>query len=144
MGAKRKPLSPAERRYWKAVAARLIDLRGPKTKAALAREVGVTVRAYDAWEHGESRITDANQRRLAKAHRVSQNYILYGQDKPVRRSELERIETKLETLTRAVEEASSQALRGDPVQGLENLLRELRDEPPSGSEGEGDSGAGGS
>jgi len=140
MGAKRKPLTPVEREQWEAVAKRLAELRGGKSAATTAREVGVTEGGYRAWEKGASRISPANLKRLGQIYGVTENYILYGQDKPVRRSQLDRIEHQLGTLTRAVEAASAQALRGDPLQGLETLLRELQDAKPSDSlEGKGSS-----
>jgi transcriptional regulator with XRE-family HTH domain len=45
---------------------------------------------------------------------------------------LDRIEERLGTLAKALEDAAAQALAGDPIRGLEDLVQQLRDDPPPG------------
>jgi len=73
------------------VAARIRELRGPKSQAAIAAEIGVTVRAYQRWEAGGG-INWENIRPLADALGVSEERLLYGRDEPDP-SQLDRIES---------------------------------------------------
>lgn len=113
MGVQRKPLSAAEQDQWKEVAARLTALRGARSKASVARAVGVTPKAYAAWEQAVARISDAKLLALAEFYGVSEGYILYGQDKPVRLSQLDRIERRLDDILSRLPDAE--------------LLREVRE-----------------
>lgn len=77
------------------VAARLRELRGPKTQPYMADQVGVTLRAYQEWEAGGG-IKWANLQRLAEIHGVSEDYLLYGeQARQGPQTQLDRIETVL-------------------------------------------------
>lgn len=83
----------------RAIGARLKKLRGPKPQPLIADEVGVTLRAYQAWEGGESGISWANLKGLAEHFHVSENYILYGEEKPRGpQSQMDRIEGALDEL----------------------------------------------
>jgi transcriptional regulator with XRE-family HTH domain len=81
------------------LAARIKELRGLRTQQAIADRVGVTLRAYQAWEAGGG-ITWENIEALAKAFGVSEDYLLYGEvgDRLRAGTQLERIEAKLDAL----------------------------------------------
>lgn len=64
------------------VGARIKELRGPKPQPVIADEVGVTLRAYQAWEAGDSGIAWENLQKLATVFNVSENYLLYGTPEP--------------------------------------------------------------
>lgn len=51
---------------------------------------------------------------------------------------LERIERKLDALAKALEDGASQALAGDPIQGLASLVQQLRAATPPESPAEPD------
>lgn len=81
------------------LAARIKELRGLRTQQAIADRVGVTMRAYQAWEAGGG-ITWENIEALAKVFGVSEDYLLYGEvgDRLRAGTQLERIEAKLDAL----------------------------------------------
>lgn len=85
------------------VGQRIKELRGPKPQRVIADAVPVTLRAYGAWEAGDSGIAWDNLQRLAEIFGVTENYILYGEEE-VRgpQSQLDRIEAKLEALSKTV------------------------------------------
>jgi transcriptional regulator with XRE-family HTH domain len=60
------------------VGARIRELRGPRPQPVIADAIGVTLRAYHAWEAGESGIAWRNLQKLAEFFDVSENYLLYG------------------------------------------------------------------
>jgi transcriptional regulator with XRE-family HTH domain len=81
------------------VGARLRELRGARPQPLLADAIGVTLRAYQAWEAGESGIAWRNLHALAEYHDVSENFLLYGDEKPEGAgSQLDRIEAKLDKI----------------------------------------------
>lgn len=81
------------------VGERIKELRGPRPQPHVADQVGVTLRAYQAWEAGESGLAWANLRKLAEFFGVSENYLLYGSEEPAGPSDqLQRIEEKLDRL----------------------------------------------
>jgi hypothetical protein len=110
------------------------------TWQAIADHVGVTMRAAQAWgEKGE--IAYGNARKLAELFGEDVAFILRGPpptspdlmgaiDADPVRHQLDRIEARLNTVARALEGASARALRGDPIRGLEDLVQQLRDDPP--------------
>ena len=73
------------------IAARIRELRGPRPQRVIADLVGVTLRAYQAWEAGGG-INWDNVRALADAFGVSEERLLYGRDEPDP-SQLDRIES---------------------------------------------------
>lgn len=82
------------------VAARIRDLRGRVPQQLVADRVGVTLRAYQAWEAGGG-IGWENLRKLAKHYSVTEEFILYGSDDaPPTPSQLERIEHGIARLER--------------------------------------------
>lgn len=83
----------------RAIGARLRELRGPRPQPVVAEAIGVTLRAYQSWEHGDSGIAWRNLHALAEYHGVSENYILYGEQKPKgAETQMDRIEAKLDQL----------------------------------------------
>jgi transcriptional regulator with XRE-family HTH domain len=84
------------------VAARIRDLRGPRPQRVIADLVGVTLRAYQAWEAGGG-INWDNVQQLAEALGVTEEYLLYGRDAQAEPdpSQLDRIEAKLDRLIEA-------------------------------------------
>lgn len=85
------------------LAARIKELREPRPQQAIADKVGVSLRAYQAWEAGGG-ISWENLEQLAKALGVTEEYLLYGEagDRARTSTQLQRIETKLDALTAAV------------------------------------------
>jgi transcriptional regulator with XRE-family HTH domain len=81
------------------LAARIKELRGLRTQQSIADRVGVTMRAYQAWEAGGG-ITWENIEALAKVFGVSEDYLLSGEvgDRLRAGTQLERIEAKLDAL----------------------------------------------
>jgi hypothetical protein len=80
------------------VASRIRVLRGPRPQPQIAREVGVTLRAYQEWEAGGG-IAWQNLQKLAEVHQVSTNWLAHGDEQPERaRTQLDRIEGKLDAL----------------------------------------------
>lgn len=64
----------------------------PHTQEVFAEKVGVTLRAYQAWEGGESDISDENLPKLAAALTVSEDYITGRAPARLDESQLDRIE----------------------------------------------------
>lgn len=100
------------------VAQRIRELRGRMTQPAIAERVGVTLRAYQAWEAGGG-IGGENLARLAAAFDVTEEYILYGpdQDKPPR-TQMDRVERKLDAILEHLGVSSPD----DPAADLEREL----------------------
>lgn len=105
------------------IGARIKELRDDRRlrQQAVADRVGVTLRAYQAWEGGDSGIAWENLEALAKVFNVSEDYILSGPAESVPESDrLDRIERKLDLLLIASDihfagdetEAITQALEG--------------------------------
>ncbi|HWX46001.1 MAG TPA: helix-turn-helix transcriptional regulator [Solirubrobacteraceae bacterium] len=100
------------------VGARIKQLRGPRPQPVVADKVGVTLRAYHAWEAGESGIAWRNLQKLAAVFGVSENYLLYGSEEPRgAETQLDRIEEKLDDILSRLPEA-------DPGADLERELEE--------------------
>lgn len=92
----------------KEIGARLKELRGPVPQPVVADRVGVTLRAYQAWEAGDSGIAYDNVVKLAKAFKVTEDYILNGPPpETVDESQLDRIERRQEDLDRKLDEVLS-------------------------------------
>jgi transcriptional regulator with XRE-family HTH domain len=84
---------------------RIKDLRGPLPQPELARRLGVSLRAVQKWEGGDSAPQWENLVALSKFFSVSQDFLLYGE--PSERqttadSQLDRIEAKLDLLLQTV------------------------------------------
>lgn len=82
------------------VGQRIKELRGPLPQPVLAQKLGVSLRAVQKWEGGESAPQWDNLVRLSKMFGVTQNYLLYGEpeDAGPTPSQLDRIEAKLDEL----------------------------------------------
>src|SRR4051795_813112 len=61
-------------------AERLRELRGARSQLWVANQLGVTPRAYQAWEAGGG-ISPENVEALAALHKIDEDYILYGNDR---------------------------------------------------------------
>jgi hypothetical protein len=80
------------------IASRIRVLRGPRPQPQIAAEVGVSLRAYQGWEAGGG-IAWPNLQRLADIHGVTTNWLEHGDERPeAARSQLDRIERKLDEL----------------------------------------------
>ncbi len=80
------------------VAQRIRELRGPRPQPRIAAEVGVTLRAYQAWEAGGG-IAWPNLEKLAEFHGVTTSWLEHGDAGPgLPRTQLDRIESKLDQL----------------------------------------------
>lgn len=122
--------------------ARIAELRKAKhlTQPAVAELVGVTLRAYQAWEAGGGIAWD-NVKLLAKKLGADPDYILSG-PKPETpdlfpsgdAGQLDRIEKALEILTEQVEWLTQRA-REEDLHGVEQELEDAaeRDESPGES-----------
>lgn len=103
------------------VGARLRALRGAKPQPVVADEIGVTLRAYQRWEAGGG-IAWQNLQAIAELYEVSENWLLYG-DEETRgpRSQLDRIEDKLDRLVVQVNSLTvptlDEAYEGTPAAG---------------------------
>lgn len=92
----------AEAERQKEIGARIKDLRGKMPQQVIADRVGVTLRAYQAWEAGGG-IAWANYERLAEALGVTEEYILYGESgKSNPSTQLDRIEAKLDLILASI------------------------------------------
>jgi transcriptional regulator with XRE-family HTH domain len=88
------------------VGARIKELRGPRPQPLVADKVGVTLRAYQAWEAGGG-IAWENLQRLAEFFAVSENFLLYGAETPEGpQTQLDRIERQLAEVLRRLPEES--------------------------------------
>jgi transcriptional regulator with XRE-family HTH domain len=118
-----KAISKEEREQRRAIGERLKDLRGRRPQPAIADAIGVTLRAYHAWEAGESGIAWRNLHALAEYHSVNENFILYGDEKPRGAgSQLDRIEERLARIEEALG-ATSTAAGGAPARPSVGLQR---------------------
>lgn len=80
-----------ERRH--EMAARIRQLRGPKPQPVVAAAVGVGLRTFQTWEEAAAAPSWENLQALAHEFRVSENYLLYGDDEPAGpETQLDRIE----------------------------------------------------
>src|SRR5690242_2674549 len=67
------------------IAGRVRELRqrrGNPPQDAVARDLGVSLRAYQAWEAGETRPAYRNIERMAEYYGVSADYVLSGREEP--------------------------------------------------------------
>lgn len=82
------------------VGQRIKDLRGHLPQPALAEKLGVSLRAVQKWEAGESAPQWDNLVRLSKLFNVTQNFLLYGEREQAtgELGQLDRIEAKLDEL----------------------------------------------
>lgn len=123
------------------IAGRIRELRGGVPQPVIAERVGVTLRAYQAWEAGGG-IGWENLIRLAKALDVSEEYLLYGDAGDERRAgtRLEnveraqhRIEAKIDALMEklGVEVDEEALLLDEVVEPIAELAREAEQEPPA-------------
>lgn len=109
----------ADKERQEEIGARLKELRGRKPQPVVADAVNVTLRAYQAWEAGDSGIAWDNLVKLAGYFGVSADYIEYGETgREGPSTQLDRIEAMLvEVLERlgdgAIEELVSAAIRDD-------------------------------
>lgn len=92
---------------------RIKELRGHLPQPVLAEKLGVSLRAVQKWEAGESAPQWDNIVRLSKLFDVTQNYLLYGKRDAAsdELSQLDRIEAKLDDLLSRL-----------PVEGLAEVL----------------------
>ncbi len=108
------------------VATRLRQLRGRRPQSTVAAEVGVTVRAYQAWEAGGG-ISWRNLNALAKFHAVSPEWLLNGGEpaEPARTGP----NSVQETLTKILEAMGAESKRREIADaGLLDLVSSARDE----------------
>lgn len=83
---------------------RIRTLRGPVPQPVLANKLGISLRAIQKWESGESAPQWDNLVRLSKHFQVTQDYLLYGDREPAPEAksadsaQLDRIEAKLDEL----------------------------------------------
>jgi hypothetical protein len=122
------------------VADRIRELRGSVPQPVIAERVGVTLRAYQAWEAGGG-IGWENLIRLSKALGVSEEYLLYGDAGDERRAgtRLEnvergqrRLEAKIDALMEKLGVEVDEALLLDEVvRPIEELDREAEQERPA-------------
>lgn len=126
-----KELSEAERARREQIGQRIKELRGGIPQPRIAEQVGVTLRAYQAWEAGDSGPAWDNLVALADLHQVTPEYIEYGAAGRPRpetdlgqiKIQLDRIEDKLDTVL---------SLLGAEA-GLDEVLEQAadqRDDPP--------------
>lgn len=120
----------------KEVGARIKELRGPKPQPVVAEEVGVTLRAYQAWEAGDSGIAWENLQKLATTFNVTENYLLYGMTKPDEQEDkLDRIESELRDLrgllTTVLDRLDQPADGNSLTEMYEAARREARDDVPA-------------
>jgi transcriptional regulator with XRE-family HTH domain len=117
------------------VAARIRDLRGPRPQRVIADLVGVTLRAYQAWEGGGG-INWDNVQQLASAFNVTEEFLLYGRTEAAPDpSQLDRIEAKLDQLLEAAAVLSQldERLRLLEAQALADAAEELAQSEASSS-----------
>lgn len=119
-------LSENETARREAIGERLRELRGPRTQRWVADRVGVSERAYQNWEAGDSGITWENIEALAKLYSVPEDFVVYGSDRRSSPDQLDRIEgllvdvserlAQLEDLVsaREIEEAAQEIENGAP------------------------------
>lgn len=91
-------MAQAEAERQKEIGARIRELRGRVPQPVIAERVGVTLRAYQAWEAGGGIAWD-NLVKLAEVFEVSEDYIEYGLGgdyKPG--TNMARIEQKLDAI----------------------------------------------
>jgi transcriptional regulator with XRE-family HTH domain len=89
----------ADRERQEEIGARIKELRGRIPQPVVADAVGVTLRAYQAWEAGDSGIAWPNLVKLAKYFKVSADYLEYGESgRQGPSTQLDRIEAALAEL----------------------------------------------
>lgn len=89
----------ADKERQEEIGARIRELRGRRPQPTVADAVGVTLRAYQAWEAGDSGIAWDNLVKLAEHFGVSEDYIEYGESgRSGPSTQLDRIEEKLDIL----------------------------------------------
>lgn len=83
---------------------RIKELRGPLPQPELARRLGVSLRAVQKWEAGDTAPQWENLVALSELFGVTQDYLLYGDRSEQREAvdQLDRIEAKLDLLLQAL------------------------------------------
>lgn len=100
-------------------AGRIRELRGIRPQPVIADAIGVRLRTYQHWEEGDG-IAWENLQKLASYHDVSENYILYGEDKPVGPESpvelrLARVEAQLDELLSRLPAAEIRRLQAEEI-----------------------------
>jgi transcriptional regulator with XRE-family HTH domain len=124
-------MTEAERERQLQVAQRVRELRGVRTQQWVADKIGVTLRAYQAWEAGGG-IAGPNIAALAKLYDVPEDFIVYGSERRATPDQLDRIEgllvdvserlARLEDLVteRELEDLEAEAEPGRPARRKPN------------------------
>ena len=101
-----------------AIAERIRQLRGRVPQREIADRVGVTERAYQAWEAGGGIAWD-NLQALANALGVSDEYLIYGDagDQARLGTQLERVEARIVRVEALLEEIYEATVTGAPSRG---------------------------
>jgi transcriptional regulator with XRE-family HTH domain len=102
---------------------RIRDLRDSArvSQEVAARNVGVTLRAYQRWERGEGEISPDNIQNLAKYFDTTPDYIEYGVmqaprgDTHAPADRLEAIEDRLEAIEQRLDKIIQLLKEGPPV-----------------------------
>jgi transcriptional regulator with XRE-family HTH domain len=99
--------------------AELRKSRGNPPQEVVAQQLGVSYRAYQAWEAGDAKPSYRNLSKLAAFYGVSEEYILLGGEMPERQvPQLNRIETMLAELLHLVRVQAGEGAAADSVSRL--------------------------
>lgn len=108
------------------VAARLRELRenARKPQHVIASEVGVTLRAYQAWEAGGG-ISWQHYTALARVYGVTEEFILHGPEPEApAMSQMDRIERKLDEIRERLDQIEADAMeQHEETAALRDALR---------------------
>jgi transcriptional regulator with XRE-family HTH domain len=118
--------------------AKLRKSRGNPPQEVVAQQLGVSYRAYQAWEAGDAKPAYRNLSKLAAFFGVTEEFILMGGEEPERTTpQLDRIETLLTEHTGRLDalEAALTALRGAVVALSADSLRRTREQQEQGGTG---------
>jgi transcriptional regulator with XRE-family HTH domain len=126
-----------------AIGARLLRLRQERgsdgkdlTQHDAASLVGTEARQWQRWETGGNEPRKQTLEHIATTFGIDLAEFYEGVSGG--KSQLDRIEARLDDVAKGLEGAAAQALAGDPIQGLEDLVRRLRDEQPPETPGASD------
>jgi transcriptional regulator with XRE-family HTH domain len=111
--------------------AELRKSRGNPPQEVVAHQLGVSYRAYQAWEAGDSKPAYRNLSKLAAFYGVTEEFILLGGDMPERQlPQLDRIEQLLVANSERLEalEAGFTALRAAVVALSADSLQRTREQ----------------
>lgn len=111
--------------------AKLRKSRGNPPQEVVAQQLGVSYRAYQAWEAGDAKPAYRNLSKLAAFFGVTEEYILMGGEEPERATpQLDRIEALLieHTERLAALEAGFTALRASVVALSADSLQRTREQ----------------